>query len=131
MKDSFVKHQQVRTEHCTALRFNISSLVLAFEGQFCPNIQNHFPSLMPCFYLQTCFNFQDINLNLFFFFIRAQLVPTTLALRTTTYLSEETEYLPWQSAINNLHYYHQVLDRTQVYQPMQVIYTSEQFGPVN
>ncbi|XP_075898957.1 aminopeptidase N-like [Nelusetta ayraudi] len=50
---------------------------------------------------------------------RAQLVPTTLALRTTTHLSEETEYLPWQSAINNLQYYHKMLDRTEVYQPMQ------------
>lgn len=58
------------------------------------------------------------------------MVPTTLALRTTTYLSEETEYLPWQSAINNLQYYHQMLDRTEVFQPMQVIYTFDLFGTV-
>lgn len=64
------------------------------------------------------------------FLSRAQLVPTTLALRTTTYLSEETEYLPWQSAINNLHYYRQMLDRTQVYQPMQVIYAFDLFRTV-
>ncbi|KAG7523067.1 aminopeptidase N-like [Solea senegalensis] len=50
---------------------------------------------------------------------RAQLVSTTLALRTTSYLQGETEYIPWQSALNNLHYYDLMLDRTEVYQPMQ------------
>uniref|UniRef100_A0A671UW89 Aminopeptidase n=1 Tax=Sparus aurata TaxID=8175 RepID=A0A671UW89_SPAAU len=50
---------------------------------------------------------------------RAQLVSTTLALRTTSYLSLETEYMPWQSTLNNLHYYYLMLDRTEVYQPMQ------------
>uniref|UniRef100_A0A3Q3BS59 Aminopeptidase n=1 Tax=Kryptolebias marmoratus TaxID=37003 RepID=A0A3Q3BS59_KRYMA len=50
---------------------------------------------------------------------RAQLVSTTLALRTTLYLSQETEYMPWQSALNNLQYYDLMLDRTEVYQPMQ------------
>lgn len=51
---------------------------------------------------------------------RAQLVSTTLALRTTSYLSQETDYMPWQSALNNLQYFHLMLDRTEVYQPMQV-----------
>lgn len=55
---------------------------------------------------------------------RAQLVATTLALRTTSYLSVETEYLPWQSALDNLQYYYLMLDRTEVYQPMQVNYIS-------
>ncbi|XP_042268842.1 aminopeptidase Ey-like [Thunnus maccoyii] len=50
---------------------------------------------------------------------RAQLVSTTLALRTTSFLSMETEYMPWQSALDNLHYYYLMLDRTEVYQPMQ------------
>uniref|UniRef100_A0A3Q3BS38 Alanyl aminopeptidase, membrane n=1 Tax=Kryptolebias marmoratus TaxID=37003 RepID=A0A3Q3BS38_KRYMA len=50
----------------------------------------------------------------------SQLVSTTLALRTTLYLSQETEYMPWQSALNNLQYYDLMLDRTEVYQPMQV-----------
>ncbi|XP_037538537.1 aminopeptidase Ey [Nematolebias whitei] len=50
---------------------------------------------------------------------RAKLVSTTLALRTTSYLSQETEYIPWQSALNNLQYYELMLDRTEVYQPMQ------------
>ncbi|XP_076590003.1 aminopeptidase N-like [Chaetodon auriga] len=50
---------------------------------------------------------------------RAQLVSTTLALRTTSYLSMETEYMPWQAALDNLHYYDLMLDDTEVYQPMQ------------
>ncbi|XP_070763200.1 aminopeptidase Ey [Enoplosus armatus] len=50
---------------------------------------------------------------------RAQLVSTTLALRTTSYLSVETEYMPWQSALDNLHYYYLMLDRSEIYQPMQ------------
>ncbi|KAM7413855.1 hypothetical protein PAMA_018920 [Pampus argenteus] len=50
---------------------------------------------------------------------RAQLVSSTLALRTTSYLSVETEYMPWQSALDNLQYYYLMLDRTEVYEPMQ------------
>ncbi|KAL7401763.1 hypothetical protein ABVT39_004363 [Epinephelus coioides] len=50
---------------------------------------------------------------------RAQMVSTSLALRTTLYLSVETEYMPWQSALDNLGYYYLMLDRTEVYQPMQ------------
>ncbi|XP_029010286.1 aminopeptidase Ey [Betta splendens] len=50
---------------------------------------------------------------------RARLVSTTLALRTTSYLLMETEYLPWQSALDNLNYYYLMLDRTEVFQPMQ------------
>ncbi|XP_034031609.1 aminopeptidase N-like [Thalassophryne amazonica] len=46
-------------------------------------------------------------------------VPITLALRTTTYLSVEREYMPWQSALVNMQYYYLMLDRTDVYQPMQ------------
>ena len=51
---------------------------------------------------------------------RAELVSTSLALRTTSYLSQETEYMPWQSALDNLGYYDLMLDRTEVYEPMQV-----------
>ncbi|XP_057691884.1 aminopeptidase N [Corythoichthys intestinalis] len=50
---------------------------------------------------------------------RAQLVSTSLALRTTSYLSAETEYIPWQTALNNFHYYFLILDQTDVYHPMQ------------
>uniref|UniRef100_A0A146WKL4 Aminopeptidase n=1 Tax=Fundulus heteroclitus TaxID=8078 RepID=A0A146WKL4_FUNHE len=60
---------------------------------------------------------------------RAQLVPTSLALRTTSYLSQETEYMPWQSALNNLHYFELMLDRTEVYQPMQN-YIRKQVNPL-
>ncbi|XP_071403132.1 aminopeptidase N [Centroberyx affinis] len=50
---------------------------------------------------------------------RAKLLHTSLALRTTSYLSGETDYMPWQSALDNMHYYYLMLDRTEVYQPMQ------------
>ncbi|XP_008309650.1 aminopeptidase N-like [Cynoglossus semilaevis] len=50
---------------------------------------------------------------------RAEMISTSLALRTTVYLQGETEYIPWQSALNNLYYYYLMLDRTEVYQPMQ------------
>ncbi|XP_061578144.1 aminopeptidase N-like [Cololabis saira] len=60
---------------------------------------------------------------------RAQLVSTTLALRTTSYLVQETEYMPWQSALDNLHYYNLMLDRTEVYQPMQD-YIKKQVTPL-
>lgn len=56
----------------------------------------------------------------FGFFCRAKMVSTTLALRTTSYLSLETEYMPWQSALDNLQYFFLMLDRTDVYPPMQV-----------
>ncbi|KAM4733614.1 aminopeptidase N-like [Anableps anableps] len=60
---------------------------------------------------------------------RAQLLPTAVALRTTTYLSKETEYMPWQSALNNLHYFDLMLDRTEVYEPMQE-YIRKQVTPL-
>ncbi|XP_059190936.1 aminopeptidase N-like [Centropristis striata] len=50
---------------------------------------------------------------------RAQMVSTTLALNSTLYMSVETEYMPWQSALDNLDYYYLMLDRTEVYKPMQ------------
>ncbi|KAG7273196.1 hypothetical protein CRUP_018000, partial [Coryphaenoides rupestris] len=50
---------------------------------------------------------------------RAGMVPTTLALQTTVYLSAERHYIPWQSALDNMRYYYLMLDRTDVYGPMQ------------
>uniref|UniRef100_A0A8C7TNS4 Aminopeptidase n=1 Tax=Oncorhynchus mykiss TaxID=8022 RepID=A0A8C7TNS4_ONCMY len=50
---------------------------------------------------------------------RAQLIPTTLALKTTKYLSKEIEYIPWESALNNLDYFYLMFDRTEVYGTMQ------------
>ncbi|RVE72148.1 hypothetical protein OJAV_G00059050 [Oryzias javanicus] len=60
---------------------------------------------------------------------RAQLVSTTLALRTTSYLSRDTEFMPWQFALDNLDYYNLMLDRTEVYQPMQE-YIKSQVTPL-
>ncbi|XP_034083036.1 aminopeptidase Ey [Gymnodraco acuticeps] len=51
---------------------------------------------------------------------RARMVSNTLALNTTLYLSAETQYMPWQSALDNLDYYYLMLDRTEVYPHMQV-----------
>eukprot|EP00066_Takifugu_rubripes_P011327 XP_003979915.2 PREDICTED: aminopeptidase N-like [Takifugu rubripes] len=50
---------------------------------------------------------------------RAKVISSTLALRTTCYLSMETEYMPWQSALNNLQYFFLMLDRTEVHPLMQ------------
>ncbi|XP_051918183.1 aminopeptidase Ey-like [Hippocampus zosterae] len=50
---------------------------------------------------------------------RARLVSASLALRTTSYLYAETEYIPWQTALNNFQYYYLMLDQTEVYRPMQ------------
>uniref|UniRef100_A0A3P9MB43 Aminopeptidase n=1 Tax=Oryzias latipes TaxID=8090 RepID=A0A3P9MB43_ORYLA len=60
---------------------------------------------------------------------RAQLVSTTLALRSTSYLSQDTEFMPWQFALDNLHYYNLMLDGTEVYQPMQE-YIKKQVTPL-
>uniref|UniRef100_A0A671KT52 Aminopeptidase n=1 Tax=Sinocyclocheilus anshuiensis TaxID=1608454 RepID=A0A671KT52_9TELE len=51
---------------------------------------------------------------------RAQIINITLALRTTKYLYEEKEYIPWESAIRNLEYFFLMFDRTEVYGPLQV-----------
>ncbi|KAJ3595999.1 hypothetical protein NHX12_002408 [Muraenolepis orangiensis] len=50
---------------------------------------------------------------------RANLVPSTRALQTTVYLSAERQYIPWQSALDNMQYFYLMLDRTEVYGPMQ------------
>ncbi|XP_050956314.1 aminopeptidase N-like [Labeo rohita] len=50
---------------------------------------------------------------------KAGIVETTLALRTTLFLASETEFMPWESALNNLDYFYLMFDRTEVYGPMQ------------
>ncbi|TRY87998.1 hypothetical protein DNTS_007025 [Danionella cerebrum] len=50
---------------------------------------------------------------------KAGIVPTTLALRTTLFLSGETEYIPWESALKNLDYFYLMFDRSDVYGLMQ------------
>lgn len=43
-----------------------------------------------------------------------------LALNTTRYLDQEREYLPWDTALDNLDYFRLMFDRSEVYGPMQV-----------
>lgn len=50
---------------------------------------------------------------------RAKMINTTLALRTTKYLSKERDFIPWESALWNLGYFVLMLDRTEVYEALQ------------
>ncbi|XP_022064326.2 aminopeptidase N-like [Acanthochromis polyacanthus] len=60
---------------------------------------------------------------------RAKIISTTLALRTTKYLSKERNYIPWESALRNLNYYILMLDRTEVYGALQA-YLKKQIEPL-
>ena len=60
------------------------------------------------------------NANDLFPLCRAKIINTTLALRTTTYLSKEKDYTPWESALKNINYYILMFDRTEVYGALQV-----------
>ncbi|KAL0978004.1 hypothetical protein UPYG_G00164620 [Umbra pygmaea] len=60
---------------------------------------------------------------------RAKLINTTLALRTTRYLSQERNYTPWESALRNLNYYILMFDRGPVYGPLQA-YLKQQIRPL-
>lgn len=44
----------------------------------------------------------------------------TLALDTTLFLGQETEYMPWQAALNNLDYFKLMFDRSEVFGVMTV-----------
>uniref|UniRef100_A0A672ZCZ4 Aminopeptidase n=1 Tax=Sphaeramia orbicularis TaxID=375764 RepID=A0A672ZCZ4_9TELE len=50
---------------------------------------------------------------------RAKMVDVTLALNFTQFLSNEKEFLPWESAVRNLRYFVLMFDRSEVYGPMQ------------
>ncbi|XP_069481325.1 aminopeptidase N-like [Ambystoma mexicanum] len=50
---------------------------------------------------------------------RAKHIETTLALDTTRFLKNETEYMPWQAALNSLSYFTLMFDRSSVYGPMK------------
>ncbi|XP_044046067.1 aminopeptidase Ey-like [Siniperca chuatsi] len=60
---------------------------------------------------------------------RAQMVNTTLALRTTKFLDKEVEYMPWQTTRRNLDYFFLMFDRSEVYGPMQA-YIKKQVTPL-
>ncbi|XP_035507669.1 aminopeptidase N-like [Morone saxatilis] len=60
---------------------------------------------------------------------RAKIINTTLALRTTKYLSKERDYIPWDSALRNLDYYILMFDRTEVYGALQA-YLKKQIQPL-
>ncbi|NXP68952.1 AMPN Aminopeptidase, partial [Chloropsis cyanopogon] len=49
---------------------------------------------------------------------RAKYVDVTLALNTTRFLRQETEYMPWEAALNNLQYFQQMFDRSEVFGAM-------------
>lgn len=60
---------------------------------------------------------------------RAKIISTTLALRTTIYLSKERDFTPWESALRNLNYYIVMFDRTEVYGALQA-YLKKQMQPL-
>ncbi|NXC09182.1 AMPN Aminopeptidase, partial [Orthonyx spaldingii] len=60
---------------------------------------------------------------------RAKYVNVTLALSTTRFLSNETEYLPWQAALTNLDYFQLMFDRSEVFGAMSK-YMREQVKPL-
>ncbi|XP_063268446.1 aminopeptidase N [Prinia subflava] len=60
---------------------------------------------------------------------RAKYVNVTLALDTTRFLSQETEYIPWQAALNNLQYFQQMFDRSEVFGAMSR-YMKKQVTPL-
>uniref|UniRef100_A0A4W5MKR3 Aminopeptidase n=1 Tax=Hucho hucho TaxID=62062 RepID=A0A4W5MKR3_9TELE len=60
---------------------------------------------------------------------RAKYINTTLALRTTKYLRREREYMPWESALDNLDFFYLMFDRSEVYGDMQA-YLKYQVEPL-
>ncbi|XP_053320874.1 aminopeptidase N-like isoform X2 [Spea bombifrons] len=60
---------------------------------------------------------------------RAKYINTTRALDTTRYISNDTEYMPWQAMFSSLSYFTQMFDRTEVYGPMKK-YLKQQVTPL-
>ncbi|NXI24632.1 AMPN Aminopeptidase, partial [Sterrhoptilus dennistouni] len=60
---------------------------------------------------------------------RAKYINVTLALDTTRFLSQEREYMPWQAALNNLQYFQQMFDRSEVFGAMSK-YIKNQVTPL-
>ncbi|XP_062403701.1 aminopeptidase N-like [Sardina pilchardus] len=60
---------------------------------------------------------------------RAKEVQTTLALDMTKYLHKEREYMPWESALDNLDFFYLMFDRTEIYGLLQT-YIMNQVTPL-
>ncbi|NXG22890.1 AMPN Aminopeptidase, partial [Grallaria varia] len=60
---------------------------------------------------------------------RAKYVNVTLALSTTQFLSQETAYMPWEAALNNLQYFQLMFDRSEVFGAMTK-YMQKQVTPL-
>ncbi|XP_034540681.1 aminopeptidase Ey-like [Notolabrus celidotus] len=60
---------------------------------------------------------------------RAKIISTVLALKTTKYLVNERDYMPWDSAIDNLDFFYLMFDRSEVYGAMQA-YLKKQVTPL-
>ncbi|MED6236322.1 hypothetical protein ATANTOWER_007459 [Ataeniobius toweri] len=60
---------------------------------------------------------------------KANIANTTLALRTTTFLNKEVEYMPWQTARKNLNYFFHMFGCSEVYGPMKA-YIRKQVTPL-
>ncbi|XP_053320871.1 aminopeptidase N-like [Spea bombifrons] len=60
---------------------------------------------------------------------RAKYINTTRALDTTRYISNDTEYMPWQAMLSSLNYFTQMFDRSEVYGPMKE-YLKKQVTPL-
>ncbi|NXI13533.1 AMPN Aminopeptidase, partial [Irena cyanogastra] len=60
---------------------------------------------------------------------RAKYVDVTLALNTTRFLRQETEYMPWQAALSSLQYFQLMFDRSEVFGAMSK-YIKKQVTPL-
>ncbi|KAF7646922.1 hypothetical protein LDENG_00180550 [Lucifuga dentata] len=50
---------------------------------------------------------------------RAKIISAVMALKTTKYLVDERDYMPWESTLGNLDFFYLMFDRSEVYGPMQ------------
>ncbi|KAM6119331.1 aminopeptidase N [Pterocles gutturalis] len=122
----------------TNTRFRVGSsswllLNLNVSGYFCVNYnQENWDQLLA----QLATNHEVIPvinraqiINDAFNLARAKYVNVTLALSTTRFLSRDTEYMPWQAALNNLNYFQLMFDRSEVFGVMTK-YIQQQVTPL-
>lgn len=84
-----------------------------------------------CTMLLRCVPLLIFGRNKMFLFRRAKIINTTLALRSTRYLSKERDYIPWESALGNLQYFILMFDRTEVYGAFEVSNTCTNYCNAN